>query len=160
MRLQPLKQWICDYCHETIHSPKEGYLEWIEDSNSKYYGFKIVHHYLHSPKQETRYRKGCYHYDIKSDTSLESVVGPEGIVMLLSLIDFGPYHNQDYICPSIKNFREFVEIFRRLHIPYYEEARLYWEKALEDNYFESANEIWIYLPENLENLIKKYGNKY
>ena len=45
---------------------------------------------------------------------------------------------------------------RRLTIPYYEEARLYWSRAEADGFFDGANEVWLYMPHNLEALIERY----
>ena len=50
-----------------------------------------------------------------------------------------------------------MELVRRLTIPHYEEARLYWDKAKQNGFFEGANEIWVYLPNNLRDLIQEYG---
>ena len=46
---------------------------------------------------------------------------------------------------------------RRLTIPNYEEARQFWCKAMEDGYFGDSNELYIYIPENLKNMIKNYS---
>ncbi|NQS98573.1 MAG: hypothetical protein HQ591_08970 [candidate division Zixibacteria bacterium] len=157
MALIPLQQWVCDYCGEVINSPDEGYLEWKKDDDGFFHGFKIVHHYPSSPLKDKRIRKGCYHYN-DYDLSLNEIIGDQGLVMLLSFLDIGNYHAPDNPISKIRDFREYTELFKRLLLPYYEEARRYWNTAIEDNFFDSANEIWIYLPENLKTLIDNYSN--
>lgn len=76
--------------------------------------------------------------------------------MVLSMIDPGVYHSPTYRGPEVSDIREWVEIFRRLFVPYYEEARLYWQQALAENYFDSFNEVYIYQPETLRRLIERF----
>ena len=54
---------------------------------------------------------------------------------------------------------KFTEIFRRLQLPYYEEARRYWEQAKRDEFFDGANEIRIYQSEFLQDMVKNMGTK-
>ena len=76
---------------------------------------------------------------------------------ILSFLDVGPYHCNTFSGSSINDIREYVELVRRLTIPYYEEARMYWQEALDDGYFTDANEIWIYGTKTLKHLIEEYG---
>jgi hypothetical protein len=96
-------------------------------------------------------RRGC------SDVNLSDFLGEIGIINLLCMIDPGPYHSRVFKGPSIKDFREFVEIARRLTIPYYEEARQWWIEATNDGYFSGSNEIYIYLPKSLKQMIEHYS---
>lgn len=77
---------------------------------------------------------------------------------LLQFIDIGAYHELDFAGPHVNDLREWSELARRLTIPYYEQARLFWEQAQSDGYFQDANEILIYTEEFLKELIEKYGN--
>jgi hypothetical protein len=86
-------------------------------------------------------------------------VGTDGFVTLLAELDPGPYHAPQYAGPDVRDVREWVELCRRLHTPYYEEARLYWKDALQDGFFEGDNEARMYLPRRLKSLIEKYKNK-
>ena len=126
--LEPLKQWICDSCSQVIESPEQGWLEWLwdQDDDRKAHGFKIVHHAMYSPRKSTR---GCYHYDDsvrRADDYLNGYVGKDNLPALLAFLDPGEVIASTYHGPDLKDMREFVEIIRRLHVPYYEEARLYW----------------------------------
>ncbi len=89
---------------------------------------------------------------------LDNFTGPAGIAMLLSFLDLGPLHDPDgENVPRLEDLREFAELMRRLVVPYYEEARLYWAVAETDGFFDGANEVWVYLPDTLKTLIEEYG---
>lgn len=157
--LRPLEQWICDQCDQIIESPKSGWIEWVNSGDYKAGGFKIVHHASSSPYHP---KGDCYHYTHatgRADSHLEEFLGDDGIPNLLRFLDLGPYHDRNYSGPWVRDIREFVELMRRLTIPYYEEARLYWREALGDGFFDGANEIWIYLPDTLKEIVDTYGNK-
>jgi hypothetical protein len=157
-RLTPLRQWICDRCGQVIRSADDGWLEWLSDANGKAHSFKIVHHAQASPRGE----RGCYfhenHPDLM-DMHLDGFVGEHASV-LFSFLDVGPMHDKDgKDVPQCRNVREVVELMKRLTVPYYEEARQYWGVALEDGFFEGANENWPYLPKNLKLLVKSYSEE-
>ena len=78
---------------------------------------------------------------------------------LLSFLDEGPIHDPEYSGPRAKDIREFVDIVRRLTIPYYEEARLYWRRAQADGFFSGCGHVAIYQPDTLKLLIDTYGDE-
>lgn len=51
---------------------------------------------------------------------------------------------------------EFTEVLRRLTIPHYEEARLYFKQAAQDGFFDEVNEIALYSQDTLSFIIHKY----
>ena len=156
MKLKPLQQWICDYCGEVIISPKDGWLEWLHDGQFRAHGFKIVHHRPASPRKD-----GCYHYTNqsgRSDLPLDTYLGTSGLVHLLAFLDVG-YVDPKNKGPWVNDIREFVELFRRVQLPYYEEARLYWSDAEADGLFGGANEVSPYLERALKNIVEKYAAK-
>jgi hypothetical protein len=167
MKLKPLKQWICDGCHQIIEDPEQGWVEWltvlVEDSvrNKE---FRIVHHAEYSPRKP---HSNCYRYgwgeppapNLLSTTDLTDFVGQSAIPHLLMLIDPGPCHQKQYQGPTVENLREWADFARRLTIPYYEEARVHWQKAIADGLFEGHNEISIYSPDMLKRIIKRYGTR-
>jgi hypothetical protein len=163
--LTPLNQFICDTCGEIINEPKEGWIEWISDideKNGKFidHSFRIVHHFAHSPLAETK-PDGCYQHQHalgRSDSHLHQFISDEyKMAHILKFLDIGPYHQPNYKGPSVRDMREYVEVMRRLTIPYYEEARQYWNEAQSDGYFADANEIWVYGASNLQTLIEQYS---
>jgi hypothetical protein len=152
MRLEPLKQWICDTCGQVIERPEDGYVQFNRDDDGVIDDFTIVHHLSASPLKNST-KNGCYKYDF--DNGLEYFLGYDGLVRLHSLLDAGKYHQPEYEV-SVSNIRKWSETYKRLHLPYYEEARMYFERTKADGYFEDANEIYCYKPENLKAMIERY----
>lgn len=152
--MEPLRQWICDVCGKVIEKPEDGYVVWGTNEEGKIDKIRI----LHKNNHVDGYIIGCDH-DSRYSMSLpiESFLGDDGKVRLLSLIDPGPDFRMEYR-EHIADMRLFLEFFRRVQIPYYEEARLYWSRAQADGYFAGANEIWTYLPRNLKTLIEEYSD--
>lgn len=151
MKLKPLEQWICDTCGQVIESPADGYLEIARDENGLISDMCIVHQRSTSPIGN------CYR-DYIGSLPLTEVTGQDGLAYMLSLID--PGENFCEYRPRISNMRKVIDIFRRLHLPYYEEARLYWAEAQSENYWDGANEFRTYLPQNLASLCKYYRQKH
>jgi hypothetical protein len=153
-KLKPLKQWICDSCGELIQKPEDGYVEW-QDGKTK---FRIIHHRGSSPRKP---RSDCF-YDPNlrgGDTALDSLLGDTGRVYLTSWLDAGKEITET---PrrSVKDLREWVELFRRLQVPYFEEARLYFDRAVSDGRLDGANEIYFYLPERgLKDILDEYARE-
>lgn len=152
MKLDPLTQFVCDTCGDVIESPKEGWLEWLSSAGKGAHGFRIVHHVGTSGNR-------CARYGDRSDVAdghLGWFTGERAMPELLRFIDVGPLLEDEYRGPRVKDLREWVELTRRLTIPHYEEARLYWDQAREDGMFDGANEVSPYLPEKLEQIAKRY----
>jgi hypothetical protein len=153
---QPLKQWVCDKCHEVISEVKDGWIEWVRGDKGKAHSFKIVHPRAASPLGGP---EGCYihtHRFGRQDSHLVEFVDHDGMAYLIRFRDVGYLDPQDS-GPDVESTRELAELMRRLTIPYYEEARLYWNAAESDSYFDGGNEIWVYSQNCLLLLIKAYG---
>lgn len=150
--MEPLKQWICDVCGKIIETPEDGYVVWGTDENGLIDKIKILHKNSHVNGERT----GC-DCDRRYSMSLplESFLGDDGKVVFMSLMDPGPYFVEEYR-NRIADMRLFLDVFRRLQIPYYEEARLYWAEARTDGFFAGANEVWTYLPRTLQALVEEY----
>lgn len=151
--LSPLKQFYCDTCGQLIERPEDGYAEYkIEAKNVDYVytDFIIVHHLIKLPLGG---RSGCYQYDCSVD--LPSLLGDIGKVRLLSLLDPGSFHFEEYY-KRVEDIRGWTELFKRLQIPYYEEGRLYLNRAFSDGSYDGVNEIYTYSPEHLKELINHY----
>jgi len=126
--LVPLKNFICDDCGSVIEKPEDGWLEWFDDYETPMEGFRIVHSYGTSPKRD----KGgnCYYTQSTkvSDNHLTHFMGSDGLAFLLAKFD-----------RNLANPRELAEIIRRLHIPHYEEARLFMDRAHKDGLLDSRD---------------------
>jgi hypothetical protein len=150
MKLKPLQQWICDKCGGLIEKPSDGWLEWLGDGATfKHSGFKIVHH------STPEHRKGeggatCYHYSGQlgcEDGHLEQYIGTNGMAEITAWV----------YSPGVKDLEEWAEVFRRLHIPHYEEARQYWQEAENDGAFAETDPSCIYTQSMLTHVIATYG---
>lgn len=150
--LTPLKQWICDTCGQIIESPEHGWLEWRQDENHKAFDFRIVHHVVHSPYGPDG---DCYQSD-ELHNHLTRFVGEDGLAYLLNFLDPGHHISPDYTGPRVSDMRGFVELIRRLHMQYYEEARQFFDKASYDGFFRDVN---ILNPKELKVIIKTYGTQ-
>jgi hypothetical protein len=158
MKLVPLQQWICDSCGEVIQRPEDGWLEWISHSYDDAHDFRIVHHKTRSPRAE-HLRSGCYQHELaagRKDVGLDRFGGPDAIAHLLTFLDSG-YVDRDDLGPRVKSTRELAELIRRLAIPHYEEARLYWSDAVDAGFFEGANEVSPYRQGTLVAMIDRFG---
>lgn len=153
-KLPPLRQWICDECGEVIEEPSHGYVEWDErEGTGVGFGFRIVHHNLHSPLKPDR---NCYRYQAGSHLHLEHFLGADGILRLLALVDPGEFHIPDFDGPYVENIREWVTFFRRLHVPYFEEARLYLSRAAASGEVGGVNEVALYQADTMERIVDDF----
>ena len=146
--LKPLGEWICDSCGGVIQSEDDGWLEWYKDVKpnhefGKDKGFRIVHH-----TNRCMFNERAMFNDKKltADLHLQRLCGPDGLVRLLSFIE------HDYV----EDNAELVEIIRRLHVPYYEEARQYHHIAEENGYFDGENEITRYTTSTSKYILNNY----
>ena len=165
--LKPLEQFYCDTCEEIIDAPDQGMVEWLQSTTEPAHSFEIVHHVPHSPRVDSGVSRsqnprpqGCYQHQnkpLKKDLKIERYIGRIGLVQLLQFIDVGPHHVPNYSGVNFDDGREFAELFRRLQLPYYEEARRYWDQAKRDGFFDGANENRIYQSDFLEGIVSKYG---
>ena len=158
MGLEPLQQWICDTCGELIERPKDGYVQWLvkENADEKIvkYAFHIVHHAPASPRRTASGTRGddCYHRDTREvhigDLPVELLIGADGLGHLLTL----PYGGH-----AIEDMEELFAIIRRLHIPYFEEARLHFDKAIRDGIIESERRAHAYEQDTLLGILDRYA---
>lgn len=147
MKLTPLKQWICDTCGEIIKQPKDGWFEWYSDRKAHLHtGFRIVHH-----KHPCQYDCEKLRQQNKTDLSecLTDVVGSDGLGSLLNMMAL-PENISPY---KLADIGEFAEIIRRLHLPYWEEARLYWKEARKDGFHDGCSVS----EDTLLSIITEYG---
>lgn len=157
--LKPLEQFFCDKCGEIIEKPEDGRVEWMREGDQREcWGIKIIHNQFATPNKTDE--NGCSHYEVQGrELPLTDFTGKNQIPELLKFLDLGSIHEPDYKGIRVRDVREFVEFMRRLTIEYYEEARKYWGKAESNGYFDGANEISVYLSDNLRILIERYQSQ-
>ncbi len=149
MNLEPLQQFFCDQCGQLIEEPEHGYVEWHIDNS----GWHIVHHANYSPLQP---EKNCY-AGFDKTIALTRFLGPAGMAYIIGFLDVGEHLPDVEKRIRAADIREFVEFVRRVTLPYYEEARQYWDEAKRGGFFEGANESWPYAPDVLKQVIERYG---
>ncbi len=153
MPLEPLQQWICDTCGQPIHRREDGWMQWLVDDDDRCtkYAFRIVHHLSASPKPGAH---GCYYREPAelsvADVPLPSCLGVDGLAHLLSFLTDGA---------GVRDVGAFVELIRRCHVPYYEDARRYLARAEYDGVIESAQSAGIYTQDVLRYLVERYATE-
>lgn len=149
MRLIPLKQWICDSCGQTIEKLEDAWFEYLKDINThNVSGFRIAHHNM---------RCG---YD---DQTLKSQGKAVGAFVLKYMTSYGAFgHLLQWLeltqTGKIKGYieiTEFTEMMRRLYLPYWEEARLYWNRAFEDGFHDNTD----FSEKTLKKIIEKFSQE-
>lgn len=163
IKLKKLTQFYCDECGEIIEKPEDGFVEWEDELKEKINkrfvrGFRIVHRKTKSPFRENR--EGCFKYGnskYRSDDELSNFIKYK-LQRIYSLLDLGFMHDSegDIGC-RVENMKEFVDFAKRLTIPHYEEARKYFQAALDDGYFSDMNEIKLFSESSLKSIIEKYS---
>ncbi|MBP1615300.1 MAG: hypothetical protein H6Q13_2748 [Bacteroidetes bacterium] len=160
--LKPLKQFFCDTCGQLIENPEDGYVEWIslfqDNGTVLSKDFRIVHHQPKSPY--THIPSGCYNHDSKigrSDLDLKTFLQYKH-QYIFSFLNRGFLQDPNGELPSeIEDYAAFVNFCRRVTIPYYEEARFYFDEALGDPCFNSCNEIRLFHEDILKSIINTFS---
>lgn len=131
--------WSCDTCGREISSAADGYLEWLsEPSGGMGAQFRIVHAKPKSPSDSV---DGCFrhaHAKHRSDMPLSTFVGPNGLIALTALLVEERYSERPLDPQRVAGW---VDVFRRLHVPSYEEARSYSSLAREAPTVEKLSQI-------------------
>lgn len=125
-----LTAWICDTCGDNIADPKKGLVTWQVDSELRKSHFRIVH-------------QGACDKDHSSGihtSTLADLLGLDGQARLLSWLSYGPIKNTGSQL-RINDLDAFVDLFRRLQTPWYEEARPHFGSSDVAEQWGDANEI-------------------
>ncbi|KAA0240722.1 hypothetical protein EDM76_01705 [bacterium] len=125
-----------------ISAPEEGYVLWQKEGLLRH-SCRIVHR-----------KPPCNESSFDSFDGVHEMIGDKGLALLLSWIDKGEAFSANYKGPKVKDLREWAELVRRLHLPYYEEARRFWGQAKAND---DLHETTAYLPDSLRALIERYG---
>ena len=143
---KPLTIWYCDVCQGRIDDLNSGYVIWRTNEQMKSHDFKIIH------------KMQCDRKDFPASAALRDFLGTDGLTYLLAFLSLGPVKKrlgQKPFCGA-QDTDEFVDFFRRVQTPYYEEARRLFgnEDYLDQN--SDNNEVGPYLPDALKKAITKY----
>lgn len=134
--------WYCDACGNEIHDPQAALVTWDFNKDNEKHEFFIIH-------------KGriCDRERGSFSMELSDMLGAEGQEHLLSFLSYGPLPRREGQ-PKIENMDQFVDLFRRLHTPGYEEARRYFHLEEVRDEFSGANEYAAYTPASMARIIK------
>lgn len=148
-KLKPTSQWYCDRCGEIIESAEHGVLIFsAAEGNRRFFvNHRILHRWGHGPNGDN----GCA-LDVDCDLDLIHYTKNPGY--WLSHLHEGPLLQKDDT-PKIA-LSEWAELYRRLYIPYYEEARRYFSQAEVDGRLDGMNEWTLVSPDILESIIDEY----
>lgn len=139
--IKVIDNWKCDTCGEQTTS--EGMLVWKGGGEDLIEDFRIVHQGPCDPGDEAGFL---------ASMPLTHVVGAVGQQKLLSFLSAGPIigngHGREV------DHDAFVDVFRRLHTPWYEEARtaLFHDHRLQ-NLLNGYNQYAPYIPEMLRKIV-------
>lgn len=137
--LRPLEEFVCDECGQIIEDVADGYVVWRTEDECDC-DFKIIH------------KVSCDDESHPSSDSLEEFVGSRGLIRLTGYFSPGPLilNSQGSIRSGLpKSMDEFTDFFRRLHVPYYEEARMKFSNPeLQAEYYD-CNELLPYFEDAL-----------
>ncbi len=149
MKLLPLQQFKCDACGQIIARPTVGWVEWLlgPTRGTKAHGFRIVHNSNRCQYPNSGRVQGMH---------LTHLLGHDGLAMLLTLVaPGGRTGNRE---DGVESLEEWSDLVRRLHLPYYEEARQYWPEAETDGYFAHPNSPEFYNQTMLRDILVQYGH--
>ncbi|MCU1304598.1 MAG: hypothetical protein JWQ87_4882 [Candidatus Sulfotelmatobacter sp.] len=111
--------WICAFCGDLITSIEAGRVEWLagadERGMSTVKGLRLVHA-LCGYDDRREFRKD---HSLVEGLPLNRFVGPDGLMLLLSLIAEAEMPTADLL-----------EIVKRVHIPGYEQTRELFSEAI------------------------------
>jgi hypothetical protein len=115
----PSMGWRCDSCGELITSIEAGWVEWLagadEHGKNRIKGLRLVH-ILCRYDDRREFRKD---HSLVEGLPLERFVGPDGLMLQLSLIAEGEMPKA-----------ALLELVKRVHIPGYEQTRELFSEAI------------------------------
>ncbi len=151
-------EWLCDRCFRPIQWVEDGWVQWLSTGSSpniQAKNLQLVHHKSASPL--TNSDDGCY-FDrrgtsqskgyLAEDLPLRNFVGPNGLMMLLRLLEEGELPKE-----------EVLEMIKRLHIPGYEGARHHFEEAIAAGDFEPNTQPSYHHQYQIEETLRYVGNR-
>ena len=125
--------WTCGSCEELITSVEDGCVEWLatEDATGEHLtGFRLVHRQRDLPTPTCRYDQRlefARNQSIVEGLSLESFVGADGLMLLLS-----------FLAQSSASTGEVLELAKRVQVPGYELVRDCIQPAVTAGFFHPA----------------------
>jgi hypothetical protein len=140
--------WECSTCGELINRVEDGWVEWLacEEQGVPFTkGLRLVHRGkkgVRNPCQYDARQEFQRNRNIVEGLPLERFVGPDGLMLLLSLIASGDLPGT-----------EIIELAKRVQVPGYELARAELQIAIEDGLLMPAIGNGFYLQSEIQALL-------
>ena len=143
--MKVLQEWVCDVCGKIINEPEDGYIIW-KSNDDKFYDFRIIHQGI------------CDNREYTQSAPLTDHLGADGLIVLTAFLSAGELkvRSGSGNCCEVTNFDEFVDLFRRLQVPYYEEARIKFSNTEVIRRLDDMTEVGPYTEEYLKKIIEKF----
>lgn len=154
-KLRPLQQWICDRCRLPILRPEDGWVEIDEDRTTgsiAYHNFRLVHHARATPR---RGAQTCYADGFELTAHLHHVLA-EGIQWGLGFLGPGEPSGLGAALGTARDLGEWAIFMRRLWLPFYEQGRLFLERAVAEGEIDSTN---VHNSGSLELVVERYVSR-
>lgn len=119
-------------------------MTWREDDGAAH-DFLIVHKDIDKPNCDPGAKSGWV-----SSIELAYYLGPDGFAALMAMLSAGPILEPKGGRSRVKDYDQFVDVVRRLQVPWYEEARQHFRSPEVTEQFRGGSEITPYLPDMLE----------
>lgn len=142
----PLTAWKCDRCQEDITDPGIAVVTYRRDDQRRAYDFLLVHKNLDGRRCDPDNDDGYI-----ESIALSQLLGADGLTDLLSFLSAGPYSGDRGVV-RVADFDGYVDLVRRVQIPFYEEARQYWHTERTRELLGGASYAYPYLPDLLEHI--------
>lgn len=144
--MKPLTTWTCDSCGEQVMPERGTVIARYTKPDRWLTGFLIVHKNIDGRDCDPGSRNG-YYYNV----DLDSLLGQRGMAHLLAHLSAGPLKGGGGAA-QVADMDEFVDLFRRLQVPFYEQARHRFDDDDVANAYSDANEYFPYMPDELEKI--------
>lgn len=138
----------CDTCGDLIDDPGRALVINRLTNDNVPHDFKIVHKNMDGRQCDPGANAGYIH-----NLELDAYLGPRGVLRLLSLISPGPAISTSNFESYQVDREEFAELFRRVQIPMYEQARRHFATARGREILAGANAVSAYSPGTLRDLV-------
>lgn len=141
-------EWYCDTCGDKIVDPTTSLVVWRLDDMGRGYDYRVVHKSIGGRECDPGNEAGFLH-----SLEISNFLGAEGVAHLLSYLSQGPILGGENSL-RVGKMEQFVDLFRRMQTPYYEEARRHFACEEVTDQWSDANEVLPYVPESLNRIAK------
>lgn len=146
----PLTVWKCDTCGDDITKPGTALVTYRRDDDNRAYDFRLVHKNIDGHRCDPDNAHG-----FEASIELHSLLGADGLTDLLSLLSAGPLKSTPGEV-RVADLDGYVDLVRRVQIPWYEEARPYWGTEYTGELVAGANATYPYMPDVLERIANQH----